>query len=67
MLMQRASEKYCITTCNENKCMSLSPSLCLFNKICSLHFGEFSVSEWIENDVILEIRGQTGLAIMHRV
>lgn len=47
--------------------MSLSPTLCLFNKICSLHVGEFSVSEWIWNDVLFGIKGQTGLAIMRLV
>lgn len=63
--MQEALEKYCIRTCNENKCMSLSPSLCLFNKICSLHIGEFSASEWVWSDVLFGIKGQTGLAVIH--
>lgn len=44
--------------------MSLSPSLCLFNKICSLHVGAFRVSEWLWNDVPFGIKGQTGRAIM---
>lgn len=60
MLIPEALEKCRIRTCDANKCMWLSPSLCWFNKICSLHIGEFGVSEWVWNDVLFGIKGQTG-------